>query len=689
MPRADRVSIEALSASQELRRWSWIAPDGKEVAGDEQELVSRLKKGELPPTTLVWQRTWLEWVPALRVAALASAFPKRRSEPPLEPKRSPTAVVPPARPPLPTLTQGSVVLPPAAPGAGKGALPTSFGSLGRARGPSVLGPHRTEALGNTHPPRPVLNTLADEPAQNRSTLRPPGAIPPPPRAVPSPNFDLTPSRIRNDAEALTRRQNALPSEKDTVFDPRTPSSALPSELRQAVVVPGAAREERVAEKPASNPKALDVDLDATLGSTPFEVTAQDFVDLPPPSTTLESPGPAPGPDSTTVPPARKAARPLAKKPSLSSLMLVAMALGLGTFVLVKLAVHPKNEELPKPATPPGPQATAERATAAPAGCGIVQPAARLAASIHRPVAPLVTAPLDAARASVGFAESENDAAGLGVDLVTLDVERAFTESGKKPVRFVVPLALDAKRFVADRDDEKLAALRTLDTEPRVAIGVHGGDWVRTQGRSTGVLWPGQAAEKTTDPRVASGPTGHLVTFRRGGLSGQVLVGFLAPDGSARGELQVIEAPGVKLVGTPDGAVSGSAWLVGFAGRGSPEEEWRVVLASGKLDGGKPSVRSFTTPPGGAGGSSIAPSVSGLGDGGFVLQWTEGKSAQYQVRVQRLNAELEGVGEPLLVSPKGANAGQGTVFARGPRVLSLFVQTTAGHDELWGTSLECP
>ena len=101
------------------------------------------------------------------------------------------------------------------------------------------------------------------------------------------------------------------------------------------------------------------------------------------------------------------------------------------------------------------------------------------------------------------------------------------------------------------------------------------------------------------------------------------------------------------------------------------------------------MRTFTTPPGGAGGSSIAPSVSGLGDGGFVLQWTEGKTAEYQVRVQRLGPDLEPLGEAVLVSPKGANAGQGVVFARAPRALSLFVQTTQGHDELWGTSLECP
>jgi hypothetical protein len=82
-------------------------------------------------------------------------------------------------------------------------------------------------------------------------------------------------------------------------------------------------------------------------------------------------------------------------------------------------------------------------------------------------------------------------------------------------------------------------------------------------------------------------------------------------------------------------------------------------------------------------------VCGLGDGGFVLQWTEGKTAEYQVRVQRLGPDLELLGEGVPVSPKGANAGQGAVFARAPRALSLFVQTTQGHDELWGTSLECP
>jgi hypothetical protein len=517
-----------------------------------------------------------------------------------------------------------------------------------------------------------MATLGDEPGQNRSTtLRPPGAIPPPPRAIPAPNFELTPSRAR-DEDPATRRQNPTPQNalRDTVREPRTPgpSSALPSELRRAVVI---------------------ADLDATLGSTPFEVTAQDFVDMTPPSRP-ESAATAPLPGSKTTPPARKKDAPQKKKPAWLGVVVLATAVGLTVFALVKLLTKSQtNAATTAVTTTPGATTTAAPTTPTPTGCGIVQPAARLAAPFHRPVTPLVTAPADGTRASVGFAESETDAVGLTVDLVTLDVERVFRESNKKPVRFVVPLALDPKRFVVDRDDGEGPLARSVDTEQRFGIGPLDKDWVRITGPTTGVLWSGQAADKTTDPHVASSAAGHLVTFRRGGLSGQVLYGFLGPDGSARGELRVVDAPGVRLSGTPDAALAGSTFVVAFAGRATQEDEWRIVLASGKMDGGPAVVRTFTSPPGGTGGSSIAPSVSGLGDTGFVLQWTEGKSAEYQVRVQRLGADLTTVGEPALVSPKGANAGQGAVFARAPRAISLFVQTTAGHDELWGTSLECP
>ncbi|HEX6278186.1 MAG TPA: DUF4339 domain-containing protein, partial [Polyangiaceae bacterium] len=427
-----------MSAPPELRSWSWIAPDGKEVRGDQAELVLDLKSGALPPGTLVWQKGWLEWLPAQRVAELAGAFPEPRPEPPLEPKRSPAALFPPLRPEMvPKLPRPAAKA--AAPASGgKGNDPSSFGTLGRPRGPSLLGPPRGELAKNTSPPRTPMATLGDEPGEQRSTLRPPGAIPPPPRQVAVPHFDLTPSRLRDDAEAPTRRQNPPPNQSATVAEPHTPKSALPSELRPAVVLPASLGPVQIVPvKAAPLPKPA-ADLDSTLDSTPFEVTAQDFVDLPPSSTTLE---PTARSEARTQPPARK--KRAGSKPTVGGIVLIASLVGLATFVIVKVASGPRAEA-PKKA--PAVETAAPTLTA-PAGCGIVQPASRLAASVHRPVAPLVTASAEGTRASVGFAEAETVAAGLSVDLVTLDAERVFSLPGKNPVRFVVPRALDPKRFI--------------------------------------------------------------------------------------------------------------------------------------------------------------------------------------------------------------------------------------------------
>jgi hypothetical protein len=167
----------------------------------------------------------------------------------------------------------------------------------------------------------------------------------------------------------------------------------------------------------------------------------------------------------------------------------------------------------------------------------------------------------------------------------------------------------------------------------------------------------------------------------------VLYGFLDAGGKARGELVAVEAPELGMAGTPDVAANETGGLIAFAGRPNADAPWRVHLAL-VSPSAKPTLVAFQSPPGGAGGGSIAPSVSPLGDGEWLLQWTEGAAGQYQVRVQRLGTNLEPIGEARQASPKGANAGQGTLLAVGSKVLSVFVQTTAGHDELWGASLQC-
>jgi hypothetical protein len=71
-----------------------------------------------------------------------------------------------------------------------------------------------------------------------------------------------------------------------------------------------------------------------------------------------------------------------------------------------------------------------------------------------------------------------------------------------------------------------------------------------------------------------------------------------------------------------------------------------------------------------------------------VQWTDGNVGSYQVHARLFDAALDPLGEPLLVSAKGANAGQGTVVASASAIVSFFIQTTAGHDELWGATLSC-
>jgi len=94
------------------------------------------------------------------------------------------------------------------------------------------------------------------------------------------------------------------------------------------------------------------------------------------------------------------------------------------------------------------------------------------------------------------------------------------------------------------------------------------------------------------------------------------------------------------------------------------------------------------PAGGPGGEAISPAAGAIGDGRWVLQWTEGSAGNRAVRVQALTADLVLSGDPVTLSTTSQNAGQGALVVVGKRVLALFlVQQEASH-ELWGASLEC-
>ena len=162
-------------------------------------------------------------------------------------------------------------------------------------------------------------------------------------------------------------------------------------------------------------------------------------------------------------------------------------------------------------------------------------------------------------------------------------------------------------------------------------------------------------------------------------------GWLRADGSALGALSSLGgAP--KTLGTPNVVLSDQEAILVFAARHTKSEPYRVHAARAALGQAPGAPRALDLPA--EGGGAIAPSLAAFAGDRFLVQWTDGNVGHYRVHLRILDAKLEPASEPVLVSAKGANAGQGTIVVAGSAVVSFFIQTTAGHDELWGATLSC-
>jgi hypothetical protein len=287
---------------------------------------------------------------------------------------------------------------------------------------------------------------------------------------------------------------------------------------------------------------------------------------------------------------------------------------------------------------------------------------------------------------LGIAETKTKGVGLLVDPKTLDVSPLFEEEGKETVRGVVPLARSGSlTFFVDRDDRALRSAHTIDAVPPFTLGVGDAGFSRVVAGTTSVIWQLDPNAKITEPRSAKvADYGYGVTFRRGGQTGAVMLGFVANDGEKKSELaEVPAAP--QFLGTPVIAGSGAGALIAFAGRETASGTWKLYVSLTKPGAEPGPARELTS---GSGGGAISPAVAALSGDRWLVQWTEGSSAQYHVHVQAFAADLSAIDGSVAVSPKGANAGQGTLSAFGDRAATLFILTTAGHDELWGATLAC-
>jgi hypothetical protein len=328
-----------------------------------------------------------------------------------------------------------------------------------------------------------------------------------------------------------------------------------------------------------------------------------------------------------------------------------------------------------------------------------RPAQRIAEAAYASVPLLLSTMQDGQRAVLGLATAKDQAVGLTIEPSTLQAFPTFKEAVPDgAILNVVPIVRGPSLgFAVDVSDPALASARTIDGPSSFTVGVSADGFVRRAAGETTVIWPGKSKNPTiTTPRVASvAGVGHAVAFRHGGQEGKVLVGWLHDDGSKLSDLKAV-ATDAALSGTPAIAANEHEALVAFAAKATPDDGWRVELASAPTSGAPGHSSVFVVPPGGPSGEAISPVVEALAGGRFLLQWTEGSAGNRAVRAAVLSPDAaRGVGalralegEPITLSTPEQNAGQGSLWVHGNRAVAFYLVKMGSSHELWGASLKC-
>lgn len=333
-------------------------------------------------------------------------------------------------------------------------------------------------------------------------------------------------------------------------------------------------------------------------------------------------------------------------------------------------------------------ASGEAPSAAPdAGPGCrAAPAKRLAKPVLGRV-PLEITEAGEGKIAIGFAESKNKARALLLSVADLAELSSKSADSEAPISgAVAALAGGELKLEVDEDTDELRAAKTVLGDKPFTLGATREGIVKkdTAGQAE-VVWRDAEGELTV-PRVETlAGAGHLVVFRRGGLGGRVQAGWLELDGAKKTPLSSPVAA-ANALGTPAAAVSERGVIVLAAGRKDTAAPWQIFAGHS----GPGSVPESLSPLdlGDAAQSRISPTAARAADGRWLLQWTEGGEGSHFVRVMQLDEELAPIGEPTTVSPATADAGQGQIASVGPVAVSLFLVSSEGTHELWGSTVKC-
>ncbi len=223
------------------------------------------------------------------------------------------------------------------------------------------------------------------------------------------------------------------------------------------------------------------------------------------------------------------------------------------------------------------------------------------------------------------------------------------------------------RHVAAQDRESLE-LR-IDTDPsRTVIGEPdapalrivpaGSSLVARVDDAVHPLWllPGADPARKTPGAIdalraaARDDGGAVVAMKRGST---LHLGVVAGSFAVAGPLATITSSGATM-GTPFVAARGAGGVVAWAERAAGARDYHVTVAT--FGGPTTAIDTRTV------GAGISPSVAVLPDGGVLVAYAEGPPSAHRVVVRRFDAALVPIGEPVVASPDGLNAGQPVIEA---------------------------
>ncbi len=419
-------------------------------------------------------------------------------------------------------------------------------------------------------------------------------------------------------------------------------------------------------------------------------------EAPPPRRALPPPAlpPAPRRFESVAPTALALQTPAPRSSAKALLATLGLMAGLcvgGAAGTIALWHHAKATTPPEVAAPPVAASTARPShPLPPVACRLAHHAVELRPTVRAQV-PLYAAPLaSSGRVALGYADSEYGAKGLDVAPTTLQAHVSLSRLGVVPVDGVVPFDTRAAAgFAIDRNDAGLESAHTVPARIPFRIGYSDGTLSRlAPGDTPRPIWTGLAHDKPTGLRTASvSGVGFAVTFRLGGEQGQVMLGWLSPEGARKSPLGAIDISAAAL-GTPSIASNGKKVALAVATRESARSPWGIRIATAAAGELPIAAHYFALPGGGPGHDAFAPTLTGLSNGRWLIQWTEGTPRHRVVRVQTLASDLSPVGAAITLSPSGANAGQGVVQSSAGQAVGFYLIKGRHGYQLWASSLDC-